>query len=303
MQVNANTAQVGKAALWMTGAIASFSSMAVAGRELSAHHDTFEIMMYRSIVGVIVVALVLTATHNWHQVTTKRLGLHAIRNTLHFTGQNLWFYAVTVIPLAQVFALEFTQPIWVILLSPLMLGERLTPTRILAALIGFAGVLIVTRPGTAPLSPGLLAAAGSAVFFAFTTITTKKLTDVATIGCIVFWLTTMQVVLGAAAAGIDGQIALPSWQTAPYLLLVGLAGLLAHYCITNALAIAPATVVIPFDFARLPTIAIVGMILYNEPIDHWTLLGAAVIFSGIFLNVRAENRNSLATVRTDTRPE
>ncbi len=292
--------QFGKAALWMTGAIASFSSMAVAGRELSLHHDTFEIMMYRSFVGVLIVALVLTATRKWHQITTERLGLHALRNTFHFTGQNLWFYAVGVAPLAQVFALEFTQPIWVILLSPLLLKERLTGIRMTSALIAFAGVLMVTRPGTSSLSPGILMAAGSAIFFAFTTITTKQLTRHASIGCIVFWLTVMQAVLGTVAAGIDQQIALPTLQTAPFLLLVGLAGLLAHFCITNALAIAPATVVVPFDFARLPTIAVVGMLLYHEPLDHWTLLGAAVIFSGIFLNVWSENRNSLATVRADT---
>ncbi len=289
------------AALWMTGAIASFSSMAVAGRELSLYHDTFEIMMYRSFVGVIIVAVVLTATRKWHQVTTDRFGLHALRNTLHFTGQNLWFYAVGVAPLAQVFALEFTQPIWVILLSPLLLKERLTALRATSALIAFAGVLLVTRPGTATLNPGTLAAVGSAIFFAFTTITTKQLTRHASIGCIIFWLTVIQAVLGTAAAGIDQQIALPTLQTAPYLLLVGLAGLLAHFCITNALAIAPATVVVPFDFARLPTIAIAGMLLYNEPLDHWTMLGAVVIFSGIFLNVWSENRNSLATVSSDSR--
>nr|WP_299078801.1 DMT family transporter [uncultured Ruegeria sp.] len=287
----------------MIGAIASFSSMAVAGRELSLYHDTFEIMMYRSFVGFVVVALVLTATGKWYQVKTKRLGLHAVRNTLHFTGQNLWFYAVGVAPLAQVFALEFTQPIWVILLSPLLLKERLTLLKMTAALIGFAGILVVTRPGAAPLSPGILMAAASAIFFAFTTITTKKLTRFASIGCIVFWLTAMQAVLGTAAAGFDGQITIPNAQTAPFLLLVGLAGLLAHFCITNALAIAPATVVIPFDFARLPTIAVVGMILYHEPIDHWTLLGAAIIFAGIFLNVWSENRNSLATVRNVTTPK
>ncbi|MCG7518507.1 DMT family transporter [Ruegeria sp. Ofav3-42] len=292
--------QIGKAALWMTGAIASFSSMAVAGRELSVTHDTFEIMFYRSLVGIFVVAMVLTTTRKWHQVSTEHLSLHGIRNVLHFTGQNLWFYAVSVIPLAQVFALEFTQPIWVILLSPLLLKERLTTVRVMSALIGFAGILLVARPGAVPLSPGVLTAALSAVFFALTTISTKSLTRFASIGCIMFWLTVMQAGLGLVAAGIDGQITLPSASTAPFLLLVGLAGLLAHYCITNALAIAPATVVVPFDFARLPTIAVVGMVLYHEPLDHWTLLGAAVIFSGIFLNVQAENRNSLATLSRDT---
>jgi len=199
---------------------------------------------------------------------------------------------VTVIPLAQVFALEFTQPLWVILLSPLLLGERMTRVRVAAAVIGFVGILIVARPGASSLNIGILTAALSAIFFAMTTISTKKLTRLASIGCIMFWLTVMQAVLGLVASGHDGQIALPTLGTAPYLVLVGLAGLLAHYCITNALAIAPATVVVPIDFARLPTIAVVGMLLYGEALDIWVLVGAAVIFAGNYLNILAETRNT-----------
>ncbi|MEY8842969.1 DMT family transporter [Cribrihabitans sp. XS_ASV171] len=284
--------EIGKAALWMTGAIASFSSMAVAGRELGAVHDTFEIMMYRSFVGILVVSLILTLRGRWHQVSTRDFKLHALRNTVHFTGQNLWFFAVTAIPLAQVFALEFTQPLWVIVLSPLLLGERLTPVRLLAAMIGFVGILIVARPGAASLSLGVGAAALAAVFFALTTISTKRLTQIAPVACIMFWLTVMQAVLGLAAAGVDGQIHAPTAQTVPWLVLVGLAGLLAHFCIANALSVAPATVVVPFDFARLPTIAVIGMILYAEPLDIWVLVGAAVIFGGNYLNIVTERRRN-----------
>ncbi|MFC3616402.1 DMT family transporter [Lutimaribacter marinistellae] len=285
-------AEIGKAALWMTGAIASFSSMAVAGRELGAVHDTFEIMMYRSFVGIIVVSLILSVRGIWHQVSTDHFGLHVLRNTVHFTGQNLWFFALTAIPLAQVFALEFTQPLWVIVLSPLLLGERLTPVRLLAAMIGFAGILIVARPGAATLSIGVGAAALAAIFFALTTISTKKLTQIAPIACIMFWLTVMQAVFGLVAAGWDWQIQAPTAETLPWLVLVGFAGLLAHFCITNALSVAPATVVVPFDFARLPTIAVIGMILYGEPLDMWVLLGAAVIFGGNYLNILAERRKN-----------
>ena len=279
-----------RAALWMTGAIASFSAMAVAGRELSAVHDTFEIMMFRSIFGFGIVALVLSARNGWGGVNARAIGLHAIRNTVHFAGQNLWFFAVTAIPLAQVFALEFTQPLWVILFSPLLLGERLTRVRVVSALVGFAGILIVARPGATEIGPGVIAAATAAVFFALTTITTKRLTGVASIGCIMFWLTLMQAGLGSIAAAADGIIALPTAQTAPWLLLVGLAGLLAHFCIANALAIAPATVVVPIDFVRLPTIAVIGMLVYGEALDIWVLIGALVIFAGNYLNIWAETR-------------
>lgn len=281
-----------KAALWMTGAIASFSSMAVAGRELSAVHDTFEIMMYRSFVGVMIVSAVLSWTGGWPRVTRQRIGLHLIRNSVHFTGQNLWFFAVTVIPLSQVFALEFTQPLWVILLSPLILGERMTPMRALTAVIGFVGILIVARPSPSTINIGIICAAGAAIFFALTTMTTKKLTRTESVGCIMFWLTVMQACLGFLASAYDGDVALPTGQTLPWLVLVGLAGLLAHYCLTNALAIAPATVVMPFDFVRLPTIAVVGMLLYAEPLDIWVLVGAAVIFGGNYLNILAETRKN-----------
>lgn len=289
--MSSNT-NIGHAALWMTGAIASFSSMAVAGRELGGHFDTFEIMMYRSLVGLFIVAGVLSVTGNWAQVTKARLDIHMIRNVAHFTGQNLWFYALTVIPMAQLFALEFTTPLWVIVLSPLFLGERLTPVRALAAMIGFAGVLIVARPSPDTINAGILTAAGSAVFFAVTLMLTKRLTRSQSIANILFWLTAMQLALGGLAAGMDGDIATPTAQTLPWLVLVGLAGLLAHFCIANALAIAPATVVIPFDFARLPAIAVIAMLLYDEPLEIWVLVGAMVIFGGNYLNILAETRKN-----------
>ncbi|WP_227362685.1 DMT family transporter [Sedimentitalea arenosa] len=290
--MTAEVPQTLKAALWMTGAIASFSSMAVAGREASFALDTFEIMMYRSIVGVLIVSVILTFTGSWQQVTRRSMGTQTLRNLAHFTGQNLWFYSVTVIPLAQVFALEFTSPLWVIVLSPLLLGERITPVRALAAMIGFLGILIVARPSPETFSPGLVTAASSAVFFALTTMLTKKLTRTETVGCILFWLTVMQLVFGIIAAGYDGDIALPDTQTAPFLLVIGFAGLLAHFCITNALAIAPATVVVPFDFARLPAIAIIGMLVYGEALDIWVLVGAMVIFGGNYMNILAETRRN-----------
>lgn len=282
--------RVGKAALWMTGAIASFSAMAVSGREVSFALDTFEIMMYRSLLGFVIVVLVLVATGNLGEVSTRDFTTQSARNLVHFCGQNLWFFAVSVIPLAQVFALEFTSPLWVVVLSPLVLGERLTPTRALAALIGFAGILIVARPSPETLNIGLFAAAGTAVFFAFTNMLTKKLTRRHSVANIMFWLTLMQLVFGVVAAGIDGDVALPDATTAPWLVVIALGGLLAHYCVTNALSIAPATVVMPIDFARLPTIAIVGMLLYAEPLDIWIFAGAAVIFAGNYLNILAETR-------------
>ncbi len=280
-----------KAAVWMLGAIASFSTMAVAGREVSFALDTFEIMLFRSAVGVIIVAFAAIAFGTWRQINREQFSLHFLRNIMHFIGQNLWFYAVTVIPLAQVFALEFTSPIWVILLSPLILGERITLVRAVAALMGFLGVLVVTRPDMAGVNAGVTMAASSAIFFAFTIIFTKRLTRTQSITCILFYLTVLQLGFGLVTAGYDGDIALPNTETLPWLVLIGVAGLLAHFCITNALAIAPATVVVPIDFVRLPVIAIIGMLVYGEALDLWVLLGAGIIFAGNYLNIWSETRD------------
>tara|TARA_B110000027_G_scaffold130555_1_gene153532 strand:- start:62 stop:934 length:873 start_codon:yes stop_codon:yes gene_type:complete len=283
---------VPKAAIWMTGSIASFSMMAVAGREVSFALDTFEIMLFRSVVGVIIVAFAAVAFGTWHQINGQQFSLHFARNIMHFIGQNLWLYAVTVIPLAQVFALEFTSPIWVILLSPLLLGERITLIRAAAALMGFIGVLVVTRPDMAGINTGVIMAASSAIFFAFTIIFTKRLTRTQSITCILFYLTVLQLGFGLITAGYDGDIALPNAETLPWLVLIGVAGLLGHFCIANALAIAPATVVVPIDFARLPVIAVIGMLAYGEAFDLWVLLGAGIIFTGNYLNIWSETRGS-----------
>ena len=281
-----------RAALWMIGSIASFSLMAVAGRAVSVELDTFEIMMYRSFVGLIVIFIVAGATGHYRDITTRTPGLHLMRNLSHFAGQNLWFYAITVIPLAQVFALEFTSPLWVLVLSPLILGERMTPMRTLAAICGFIGILIVARPTPDTVSPGTVAAALAAIGFAFSIIFTKRLTRTETLTCILFWMTVMQAVFGLVCAGFDGDITWPSAITAPWLIVIGLGGLVAHFCLTTALSIAPATVVIPIDFARLPVIAVVGMLVYNEPIDLFVILGAAIIFSANYLNIWSETRKT-----------
>ncbi|WP_420858837.1 DMT family transporter [Marivivens marinus] len=275
------------AAFWMIGAIVSFTSMAVAGRAVSFELDTFEIMFYRSCVGIVIVFSVAGYAGTLGQVSRAKFGLHLIRNLAHFSGQNLWFYALTAIPLAQVFALEFTTPIWAILLAPLVLGERITRTGAMAAALGFIGILIVARPSPDALSWGLGAAALSAVGFGLTAVLTRRLTRTETITGILVYLTVLQAIFGAIAAGYDGDFMLPSPATTPWLFLIGCAGLLAHFCLTTALRLAPASFVMPIDFARLPLIAIIGMLVYAEPIDALVFVGAAVIFAANWINVRA----------------
>lgn len=279
-----------RAAIWMIGAIVSFTAMAIAGRAVSFELDTYEIMLFRSLTGIIIVLVVAGLAGTLKEVNRQQLTTHGIRNLAHFSGQNLWFYALNVIPLAQVFALEFTTPIWVILLSPFLLKERITAIGALAALLGFAGVMVVTQPGATPISSGTIAAGTAAIGFAISAIFTRKLTRTQTITCILFWLTVMQFCFGVIFAGYDGDITLPSTSTAPWLVLIGCAGLLAHFCLTTALSLAPANIVMPIDFIRLPVIAIVAAYIYAESLDPWVFIGALLIFGANYLNLRFSNR-------------
>lgn len=276
------------AAAWMMGSVVSFSLIAVAARNVSPVHDSFEVLMVRSAVGFFLVVLVGLLTGRLHEVTPQRLPGHFLRNIVHFAGQNLWFIALTMIPLAQVFAIEFTSPLWIILLSPIFLAERLTPLRLGAAALGFLGILIVAHPGAQSLNLGVLAAAGAAVCFAAVSIMTKRLTRGISIIGILFWLTLMQFFFGLIAAGMDGHITWPTAQTLPWLALIGICGVLAHLSLTSALSLAPAGFVAPIDFLRLPLIAVIGALFYAEPFDPLVLLGGAVIFAGILLNIRAQ---------------
>ena len=278
------------AALWMTGSIASFTAMAVAGRSVAGVHDTFEIMTWRSVIGLALVLGVAAALGRTGEIRTDRIPSHIARNLFHFAGQNLWFWALTVIPLAQVFALEFTSPLWVILLAALFLGERLNRAKLAAAGLGLAGIWVVAQPDFGALDWGVVAAAASAVCFAATAIMTKALTRGETIVSILFWLTLIQLILGLATAGWDGELRLPTAATLPWLALIGVCGLIAHFCLTTALSLAPASTVVPVDFARLPVIAAVGWFVYGETVGLNVWAGAALIFGAIVLNLRASAR-------------
>lgn len=276
------------AAAWMLGAILSFSSMAIGGRAVARELDSFELMMYRSYIGLAVILIAGVVFGKFGEVRFDNLALHGLRNLGHFTGQNLWFTALPLITLAQLFALEFTSPIWVVVFAVLFAGERLTRPRTIALFAGFIGALIVARPGVGGDAFGLALAAASAIGFAVSIVSTKVLTRSETIFGILFWLTAMQAVFGTITAAWDGDVSWPSRAIWPWVVMVGFAGLIAHACLTNALAVAPATIVTPMDFVRLPAIALVGALFYNEAIDALVLVGALLIFGGNYLNIWSE---------------
>jgi drug/metabolite transporter (DMT)-like permease len=277
-------------AFWMAGAIASYIAAALMVRALAKSLSVFEMMSLRS-AGGLALLLVLMAVRPKirRDLATRRIGLHIVRNSVHFAGQITWALAITLLPFATVFALEFTAPIWVALLAVMLLGERLTLPRAASTVLCLAGVFVILHPGFADFRPVALLALGAAFTRALTSVFTKSLTQTESTFAILFWMNLMQLPMNLAGsdplfiAKLDPSMALP---------LIGLVvtGLSVHFCTVEAFRYGDAIVVVPLDFLRVPLIAVIGWSFYGEALDTLVLAGAGLIIAGVIWNLRTEAR-------------
>lgn len=278
-----------RAALWMVGSLVGFSLIAIAGREASRGMSTLELLFWRSWFSFLILILIFRPfVGGWAVFRSRALGWHGLRNTCHGLAQYLWFYALTLIPLAQLFALEFTAPLWITLLAPLLIGERLTLARFSAAAIGFAGAMLALKPSGVSIEPGALYALASAVLFAFSLIMVKRIVRTDSVWSVLFNMAWMQGT--ACLVLLLPVMRVPGPEAMAWALAVAVTGTLAHFSLTRALTLADVVLVAPLDYLRLPLIALVGVALYAEPLDPLILMGGAIIVAGNFLNLRAERR-------------
>lgn len=278
-----------RAVAWMGGAVVSFSLIAIAGREASRVVSTTELMFWRGGIGVSVLLLIQLAWRgSARSLMSGQPMLQSGRSVIHFGAQFAWLHCLTLIPLAQLFALEFTAPLWVAVLAPFLLGERLTRTRLLAALLGFTGAMIVIQPGSTVLSYGAILALLSAIGFACNMIATKQLTKTDSAFTMLVWLNGLQAIIGTAFM-LRGFV-WPDPMTWFYIAVVSILGLTAHYSLTRAFALADAIIVAPMDFIRLPLIALVGASVYGEPLALAVGLGGALIVAANLLNIFGEKQ-------------
>jgi drug/metabolite transporter (DMT)-like permease len=271
--------------LWMSGTVLSFCAMAIAARELLAHLGTFEILFFRTGVSLLIVLGVALGT-GFAVLKTRRFGLHLWRNALHLGGQGSWVYAIGALPLATVFAIEFTAPIWTALLAVLMLGEHMNRGRVVMLALGLAGVLVILRPGFGVFQPASLVMLFGSLCFAVQFIFTKQLSTTEPPLAVLFWMSLIQtpVCLVAALPGWVG----PRLIDLPWIAVIGAGSFTAHYCMTRAMKLADAMVIVPVDFFRLPLIAVVGAVFYAEPFDPAVIAGALMIFAGVYYSMQSE---------------
>jgi drug/metabolite transporter (DMT)-like permease len=274
----------------MIGTLLSFCVMAVAIRSLWGTLTIMEILAVRAAIGLAITGMVAALRPELrHTITRRRLGLHLLRNSIHFGSQYLWAMSLVLLPLATVFSLEFTMPAWTMLLAPLLLGEHMTQSRVGAVILGLAGVFVILRPGIESFQPAALLVLTAAFGYAVQNIATKKLTATESTFAIVFWMNVIQLLLALVFAGpfFIGKI---GPDQLPAIAGLGFAGVFAHFCLSNAFRAGDASVVVPLDFLRIPLIAVVGWWLYAEPLDIFVFAGAALIIVGIIWNLRSETR-------------
>ena len=271
---------LGRVVLWMTGALFSFLASALAIRALGKHLNVFEILSIRSGFGLaVLLALIAIRPSLREELAFRHMGMHLARNTTHFLGQYLWALAVTLLPFATVFALEFTTPAWVALLAALFLHERLTASRAGSVLLGFLGVVVIVRPGLESFQPMALLVLFAALTFAVSLIVTKKLTGHVSTFTVIFWMNAMQLPIALAypVCGSNRRsfaVRVPPGRRFPAAVdVLGIVGLTSHYCLTNAFRSGDATVVVPLDFLRIPLVALVGWLFYGEALDGFVFAG------------------------------
>lgn len=276
-------ASIARAAGWMAGWLTLMVVIAVAGREAARELSVFQVMLLRSTLGMAMLWPLVRAAGGLSAVRTERLPQHVLRNAVHYAAQYGWFVALTLIPLAQVVAIEFTMPIWSAALAVLFLGERMGGRKWLAVLLGLVGVAVIVRPRAGDLDVGQLIALVSALGFAVSVVLVKSLTRTDAAVAISFWMLVVQ-----SAIGLVPALAVWQWPSAAawgWVAAVAFCGTYSHYCFARAMQHADATVVVPMDFLRVPLTALVGWLAYSERLDLFTASGVGLILAGNVLNL------------------
>jgi drug/metabolite transporter (DMT)-like permease len=272
------------AALWMAGWLALMLVMVVAGREATREMNVFELMEIRSVIGFLLILPFVYRSGGFAAIRTRRLPLHMARSLVHYGAQLGWFFALTLIPIAQVVALEFTMPVWTAILAASFLGERITSWKATAVVLGIVGVVVIVRPATGEVNPGQLIALAAAVGFGVSMVLIKSLTRTESALAVIFWMNVVQFV-----AGFAPTLYLWTWPS-PHIwfwaCVIGVCGTFSHYCLASAMRYADATIVVPMDFLRVPLTATVGWLLYAERLDAYTVFGAVLILTGNLLNLK-----------------
>ncbi|MEM7405218.1 MAG: DMT family transporter [Pseudomonadota bacterium] len=205
----------------------------------------------------------------------RQIGLHVLRGLVHGVGVMLWFYAMARIPIAEVTAIGFSAPIFVTIGAAMFLGERLHARRITAVVFGFAGAIVILRPGVEAIQAGALAQLVAAPLFAISMIVAKQLSRTESSAAIVAYLSVFVALVLAPPAMMVWRT--PTLEETFWLFLTAVVATAGHYALTLSFKYAELTVLQPFTFLQLVWATLLGYYVFAEVPDAFTWVGGILI--------------------------
>ena len=282
-------------ALWMTAAALCFSVAIGFVRYLSDTYTTFEIAFFRQAFGIVVVSFWVWRV-GFGALKTRVLHLHFLRAMLAYGALVASYHAVRYISIADTQALQFTLPFFTFIFAVWVLNETIRTHRVIATIIGFAGALIIIRPGFIDANFGMLIALGASALFAGSDVTNRYLSGRDTVGAILFYGFVIQFPVGLAFSIADWKT--PSLAELPLILAFAASAVAAHWCLTRSFAAAEASLVSPVLFLRLPFVALIGFVFFGQITDIWTWIGAAIMIASTVYSTRIDARATAERAKT-----
>lgn len=286
--------------LLLLGATIGFASMHAVIRIASSEQHPFEIAFFRNLFGLVVLSPFLLR-HGFGALRTRRLPLHAARGAVHVSAMLMFFMAVPITPLGTVAALSFTAPLFVTVGAVLVLGEVVRIRRIAALAAGFAGALVIIRPGVAALDPGSLLVLGSSAVWAGAMILIKLLSRTESSLTMTAYMAVFLTPLSSIAAAFVWRW--PSPEELGWFALMGSLGTVAHLCLAQAFREADAAAVLPVDFLRLIWASVFGYLLFGEVPVLFVWIGGTIIFASTLYLAYREARVARADVSARAGPQ
>lgn len=277
-----------RAVIWITLAMALFAVLAAASRKaaLMGMHP-LQVVFLRNLSATLFLMPMLM-WRGRELLRSNALHLYGVRVGISIFSMTAWFYALALIPVAEVTAISFLAPLFGTIGAILFLGEKVRIRRITALVVGFVGAMIILRPGSEPIGLGQACAIFNAISSGLITVLLKQLSSEDDSGKIVFLTTVLMLPPTLIPALFVWET--PGIEYLPVILTIGFTAVLGHYCLMRGFASTEASLVMTFDFSRLPFAVAIGWLAFGEIIDIWTWVGAAVIFASAIYITRREAR-------------
>lgn len=273
------------AIFWVTISMALFAVLSAGSRKaIDLGYDPLQVVFLRN-ASALLLLLPLLAWRGAGLLHSRAIKLYGVRVAISLFSMTAWFCALALIPMGQITAIGFLSPLFGALGAIVFLGEKVRARRWTAMIIGFIGAMIMLRPGTGSFGLGQLLAVSSAAAGGLISVLLKRLVTEDDPDKIVFLTTAMMAPLSLLPALLVWKT--PGLDLLLPMLVVAVSGVLGHLSLMRGFRAADASLVLTFEFSRLPFVVAIGYWMFGELIDRWTWVGAAIILaSAVYITHR-----------------